>query len=513
MKYNFKRLKKKFPIKIEYFKNCSSVLISDRFRFDHNLRSIILAYSLNSFKKINPYIISDKTNFEESNFFKIFNFKKLDTKLNKSIILLLNIAPKIFYNVFLFYILSLFKKDKIKWLIKNYKCKKINIGDLIYDTYIRYNNKFIKPNIYNLNFLYNLSLGIYKICIIDYYSKKFKVSCVISNQKGYVSYGNLLLRYGSKNNFLTILNGYNFIKFYKNYKESLSTPWRINQNLLAKTQVKKNKVINFYNNRNIVKQFGNYVDLSTLKKAYGNKKNLKFQNFLKKQKKEYRNLNLFALHCFSDAPHVCGELIFNDFYDQFIETINFLKFSKKNTIWLIKPHPARDDYGEKGIVEDKLKSLNIKNVVLCPDNINNSELFNYIDNLVTGVSTISLEFACFGKKSIISGNAPYFHNKLFYKPKNKKEYFDKLTNINQHNNILSKKETFLAKKILYILENSVNINLKKSNLLPDYNLEKFRPDKNYMKQLVKNLNKKNINNILNDPMYKDVKKMVNNLKI
>ena len=34
-----------------------------------------------------------------------------------------------------------------------------------------------------------------------------------------------------------------------------------------------------------------------------------------------------------------------------------------------------------------------------------------------------------------------------------------------------------------------------------------------MKQLVKNLNKKNINNILNDPMYKDVKKMVNNLKI
>lgn len=512
MKINLKILKKKFPLKIEYLKNTSSILVSDRFRLDHNLRSIILSFFLNKSKKINPYVISDRTNFEKDNFFKIFNFKKLNVKFFKSKVLFFNISPKILLSIISFYLVSIFKQDKIKWLINDYKCEEINIGDLIYDTYIRYDNKFIKPNIYCVDFLKILFLGIHKIYIIKYYAKKLKVNCIISNQKGYISFGNLLLRYGSKNNYFTILNGYNFIKIYKNYSESLSTPWRIDPKLLPKTQINKNKIINFYKNRNIFKQFGNYVDLSTLKKAYGNKKNYKFDLFLKKQKNKYKYLNLFALHCFSDAPHVCGELIFNDFYDQFIETIKFIKSSKEDSLWLIKPHPARNDYGEKGVVEDKLKQFNIKNVILCPDNINNSQLFNHVDNIVTGVSTISLEFACHGKKSIISGNAPYFHKKLFYRPKTRLEYFNRLQNINYLNNRLSKKEIFLSKKILYILENSVNINLRKSTLLPDYNLEQYRSDKNYLKKLIKNLNNNNNQNILNDPMYKDIKKIINKIK-
>ena len=508
MKINLKILKKKFPLKIEYLKKRPSVLVSDRLRLDHNLRSIILAFILNKSKKINPYVISDKTNFEKDDFFKIFNFKKVNIKFRKSKILFFNIGPKILLSIIFFYLLSIFKKNKIKWLINDYKCEEINIGDLVYDTYIRYGNKFIKPNIYCMSFLKILFIGIYKTYIIKYYTKKLKVSCIISNQKGYLSFGNLLLRYGAKNNYLTILNGYNFIKIYKNYRESMSTPWRINSKLLSKKQINKNKIINFYKNRNIVKQSGSYVDLSTLKKAYGNKKNYKFDIFLKKQKDKYKYLNLFALHCFSDAPHVCGELIFNDFYDQFIETIKFIRSSREESLWLIKPHPARNDYGEKGIVEDKLKLFNIKNVILCPDNINNSQLFNHVDNLVTGVSTISLEFACHGKKSIISGNAPYFHKKLFYQPKTKIEYFKKLKNINYLNNRLSKKEIFLSKKILYILENHININLRKSSLLPDYYLKQFKSDKNYLKKLIKNLSNNNNYNIINDPMYKDIEKII-----
>ena len=202
MKIDLKILKKKFPLKIEYLKKRPSILVSDRLRLDHNLRSIILAFILNKSKKINPYVISDKTNFEKDNFFKIFNFKKVNIKFRKSKILFFNIGPKILLSIIFFYLLSIFKKNKIKWLINDYKCEEINIGDLVYDTYIRYGNKFIKPNIYCMSFLKILFIGIYKTYIIKYYTKKLKVNCIISNQKGYISFGNLLLRYGTKNNYL-----------------------------------------------------------------------------------------------------------------------------------------------------------------------------------------------------------------------------------------------------------------------------------------------------------------------
>ena len=214
------------------------------------------------------------------------------------------------------------------------------------------------------------------------------------------------------------------------------------------------------------------------------------------------------MHCFSDAPHVCGELIFNDYYDQFIQTLKFLKKNDSKSLWLVKPHPARADYGEKGLVEKELKNHNIDNLILCPDNINNMQLFNYIDNLVTGVSTISLEFACHGKRSIISGDAPYYHKELFMKPKDKNQYFSLIKNIDKINTNLNNKNKFLAKKILYILENSVNINLRKSKILPDFNLEKYHSNFAYEKKLFSNIIKNKSNSIYDDPMYKDMVKLI-----
>lgn len=507
-------VKIKFPLKIKYYDSRPGVILTDRFRLDHNIRTIILGSIVNRVKKINPYVLSDQTNFKKENFFKIFKIKKLNIDTYNSKILHIYIFPKIIFSIFTFYLKSLFKKKKIEWLINDYIFENINIGDLIYDMYVRYDNKFLNPNIYNFRFLYMLFLGMYKLLIIKFYSKKYNIKSVISNQKAYLNFGNLLIRYGIKNNFLTILTGYNFIKVYKNYKETLATPWKINQKLITNTKVSTNKIINFYNKRKVFKIFGNYVPYSSLKKAYGSKKNYKFEKFIKKQKNKFEKINLFALHCFSDAPHLCGGLVFNDYYEQFIETLKFIKNNQDKTLWLVKVHPARKNYGENGLVESKLKEFNIKNVILCPDDINNLQLFASIDNLVTGVSTISLEYACYGKKSLIAGEAPYFHKDLFFKPKNKAGYFNKIVKLNNSfNNNLNKQDIFLAKKILYILENTVNINLSMSKLLPDYNLDKYQSEKNYMNKLIANLKDNQLSEISNDPLYKDILKKINKFKL
>ena len=52
----------------------------------------------------------------------------------------------------MFYIRILFIKNKFSWLIKNFKSKKIKIGDLVYDIYIRYDLKFSIPQCMILSF-------------------------------------------------------------------------------------------------------------------------------------------------------------------------------------------------------------------------------------------------------------------------------------------------------------------------------------------------------------------------
>ena len=50
-------------------------------------------------------------------------------------------------------------------------------------------------------------------------------------------------------------------------------------------------------------------------------------------------------------------MIFRDYYDQFFETINYIRYHNKNTYWIVKPHPARSQYHEQGIIEELLKNI------------------------------------------------------------------------------------------------------------------------------------------------------------
>ena len=49
-------------------------------------------------------------------------------------------------------------------------------------------------------------------------------------------------------------------------------------------------------------------------------------------------------------------------------------------MWLIKPHPISIYYAEKNIVKNYVKSINSKNLILCPNYINN-EIISHSENL------------------------------------------------------------------------------------------------------------------------------------
>ena len=168
---NFKKI---FPFNFKYFTKNKGVLVSDRIQSDANFRTIFLANILNEKYKYNPYLISDLNDKKNIPVYKNFNFKKFSINLKIKNLNYLFIFVNSFFDFLLFYIKIIFSNDKMNWLINNFKCKEVKIGDLIYDYYIRYDHKFLNPSIYEIKFYKILFDGILKTHFINYVIKKKK---------------------------------------------------------------------------------------------------------------------------------------------------------------------------------------------------------------------------------------------------------------------------------------------------------------------------------------------------
>jgi len=505
-------IKKLFNLNYNYKKNNRWLFTNDRYRYVKTLRSLIYSKILNEDFNFNPLVLTDKTKYEKNHIFSKSKIKIISLRQKLSfnqIKLIINV----FFNIIYFYIRIIFKKNKVEWLINDFRLFDVHIGDIIYDFYIRYNHEYLKPKLFSLKFLKVLTGGIYKINFINLYHSIYKPKMIITTSRGYASIGNLLLRYGARKKINTIYTGYNFNHLFNSYDKVFSHVYKVTKDKLdyCDKYISKKSINNFMKKRMIGKKHGFYTARKTLFKAYNKSIDDKFLSKIKLEKKN-KKIIVVALHCFSDAPHEAGRMIFNDYYDQFISTINFInKNNSSKYFWIIKPHPARNVYGENGIIENYVKKFNFNNVVICTSKIANNLLFKYTDYLVTARSTIALEFACFGKKSILSGEAPYYFKDLFLKPKNREIYFNHLKNIEKINFSLNKKQIWFAKKILYILEFKTNVALPSSKFLPNpIGTPKLDIEKYYIKQLKENFknNKKplNYNDFKNDKFYKELKK-------
>ena len=130
-------------------------------------------------------------------------------------------------------------------------------------------------------------------------------------------------------------------------------------------------------------------------------------------------------------------------------------------------------------------------------------LLQFTDYLITSNSTIALEFACFGKKAILGGDAPYYYKDLFFKPKNKTEYFNYLKNLKKKYFILNEKKSNLARKLLFLLEHATNINLPESKFIPNpITNTKIDYEKSYINKINEHF-RKNSKNLKNNIFKKE----------
>ena len=435
-----------------------NILLIDRERFDATILLSILALALNKKYKMNIIVLSDlKPNNIIIKIYKHLGFKKFlngVTRLNY-----LKNFNLYFYSIIIS-IITIFKimNGGFAWFIQKFNIKDIPFGDLIYDTNVRFNHRYENPKI-DFYFIKLLIKSIFRILLICKYLKKYNIKKLVTSTENYALNSGLAIRIAIYKNIkhyfigrsisgdLEIANltkkglfiGHDNIKnneIYKKFKKFNPNNYKINK---------------FYKDRKIKSNQSFSWTMDSFNNA--NKKSILGNKFLNKLSNSKNKKILFAAHAFSDAPHQKGiNYTFNDFYNQFEETISFISKNDSNNVWIFRSHPSSRLFNEQHIFKKIIKKYKMKNIFFCTSGVPIKKLYKICDIVITGSGTVGLEFICEGKPAILAGSSGYSTKNLTpYYAKDKKKYFNFIKNIKKLKKP-NKIQILLAKKILFFFE-------------------------------------------------------------
>ena len=396
--------------------------------------------------------------------------------------------------------------------INEFSIDSAEIGHIIYDEYVKDGQKYKKKEIYNLNFFYFLLRKIFIFYKMKRIIKLKNVRILICNSINYATHAAIAARIAVANKIPLLIADDQFKIFRKidNLNKDLFQIEMKNINYF----LKNSKQIDF--KKYLKKRYSgmlktSYTSRSDVAIANKNKINLDKKKFLLKyfNNRKFKKIALITPHAFTDAVHGAGKrFIFENYYEQFVQTIEFIYNYKKNDIlWVIKPHPRSKDYKEEGQVEEVLKKFKKKNIILLDKKISTLSAIKISDLIITGRGSIGLEASSLGKKVIIAGYAVYEKLGFTIEPKNKEKYFFEMINPKNYNP-LEKSKILKARKYLYYFDNVRSYNLPKGQL------EILTPGEFYYKDFFKRISNFMLKKkYLKDNYYLGIDKILSSIKV
>ena len=326
------------------------------------------------------------------------------------------------------------KKIKTRRDILNIKLENIEIGDLVYDTY----------------------LAKKKIPTIDPAEIEFQ-----NFLQDTIKYFYFWKKYIENNNVKAIITSHSTytiaiplrIALKANIPSFVCKPSDIYR-LTKKKYLCETEFVDFRKKFNSLSQNEKSIGLKEAKRriklrlegkigvdmGYSSKSSFSQRKYSKKILKKNNKIKvLIATHCFLDAPNAIGKLLFSDFF----EWLEFLgNFSKKTDYeWYIKSHP--DFKVESYKILNKLlkKFPHIK--LISPSTSHHQLKKEGINFALTCYGTIGFEYAMLGIPVInASVNNPHINYNFNFHPRNKKEYINLLKNLKKIKLKINKKEIY-----------------------------------------------------------------------
>ena len=344
----------------------------------------------------------------------------------------------------------------------------INIGTLIYDTYLR--SKYT-PTV-DMHDEY-LRMIFRKAFVIHLNLKKYfnenNVRCVIPSHLCYITYGIIVKMAHNRNIPVIMINSKNagtnlfyLIKVNKKINVCENEYWKyssifqkFNEHKKKESLIKGKEILN----KRISGQFDSNIPYMRVNQF--SKKISKVKNKISKKRGK---IFLFP-HCYFDNPHRYRWMIFSDFYEQ---TKYFLDLSNKMTEydWFYKPHP-NELKAKIDLHKELLKDY--PHVTLLDNNMGHRDVINSKPTcVITNHGTIAHEFAAFKIPVINTGDNPHTNYDFCINAKNIKN----LDNIMKNLDKFTKKINFNKNKLyeFYYLhyEHFLQLNKRKELISDEY---------------------------------------------
>lgn len=364
--------------------------------------------------------------------FQTWNYffsEKFTTRLDK---LFLSFAGKVLYrNTNLYHDQVLVKKifTQIKNRISNkndilnIEIEGIVIGDLIYDTYLRFASK---PTVdFEDAYLDEIILdavNVFHNCkkVVEEYD----ITALVSSYTSYTKHGIIVRMCLSKNIPVYTIGAYYSLV----HKVSNEFPSHSNNHFLFHKLFQninnKEEIISKYKG-DFEKRFTGEIDAAT---SYMKGSAFSSYKTTELDQLDWSNTIVLLAHCFFDSPHIYRSLLFPDFYEWITFTLDTLA-KKTNLTILVKEHPNGLEENEAifNQLKEKYKNTNIKFIDKKTSNI---QLFESKPKaIITAYGTAAAEFAYKGFPVLTIYDNPFTAYDFTYLAKTIEEYKNLLQHI------------------------------------------------------------------------------------
>ena len=357
----------------------------------------------------------------------------------------------------------------------NFNINGVNIGDLLYDTYLRFR---VQPTLFiNDYFLHKLIFSSNLFFLkLDKLYKKYKFKIFFTSYTSYIHHG-LHVRY--------------FLK--KKVKVFSVKKTRKYNKRIKKNDTKHSEDFSQYKNiKNIIKKNKKLLHLSQVDLNYRfseikKKSSLSYMNIDTYNLKKNSNLNLkildnidgvMLLQDFYDSPHDWGKLAFDDFYIWTFFTLNII--SKYKLKIAVKPHPNSWYNSLDSIVIYERLKKKFPNIIWLDKDFPNKIIFKKIKFGISARGTVLFELAYHGIKALSCGVYPGIDFNFTIHADNKYQYKYNLLNIEKIKKPKFTKKDLLIYNYLYYHHNmdsykntARNMNLKSIDFSTSKGLKEF----------------------------------------
>ncbi len=489
--------------KVKFSFKGKKILIADRGRIESVMKNYCAIKILSKQMNIDPIILTQGSFDNELNkVYKKLGFKKflktfdLKNQTCRTIYFLLKSM------INLLKVLKFFYSKNFYAFIYTFKVSDVNVGDIVYDRYIRDGKKYLKPSFFDFSFLKYFFVTVYKVFFLENYLKSNAIKLVIVNTHSYTNNYSIVFKLAKKLK-IDILYLKDFqISFFKNGQYSNENdPRIISKKKLDKINFSKIKRKKFL--LHMQKRVRGKLSHFDVKNAFGKKTKL-VKNLIKNKRIDLSNFRkkiLIAAHSLSDANHFYFNFnvksFFYDYHSQLIKTLNFAK-KHKDILFLLRPHPSSKFWNEIGVIDKIYKIYKSPNIILTNNRYDTNDLLKFVDTTITVHGTIGIETAGFYKKKpILAGTGLYSNLGFTFDAKKEDEYYKNIL-VDKDKHKLNLSETKLAEKALYYYEL-----LSKETYKSYVSREKILlSDHKYIKDLNNFLKK---NDIKNDEYFKNLK--------